>query len=103
MLEIVPTTGQVVIYWMTFEPETGKQQWMIAVGQLSGRRAVLEYLRPVDGSFVGTDPANLTTWGEGELVFEACTTASMAYRSVDGEEEGVINLRRLTPNVYCEE
>jgi CubicO group peptidase (beta-lactamase class C family) len=101
MLEIVPTTGQIVIYWMTFEPETGNQQWMIAVGRLSGRRALLEYLRPIDGSFVGTDPANLTTWGEGELIFQSCTRAAMSYRSADGSAEGIINLDRLTPNVYC--
>lgn len=101
MLEIVPTTGQVVIYWMTFEPGSGKQQWMIAVGLLSGRRAVLEFLRPVNGAFVGDSDAQLRHWGEATLEFQDCTNATLAFASADGANRGEIALRRLTPNTVC--
>jgi len=103
MLEVVPTTGQVVLYWMTFEPATGKQQWMIAVSLLSGRRTNLELLRPVDGAFIGNTEAELVHWGEAELEFLSCTTASLAYASADQAERGTISLQRLTPNSMCSE
>lgn len=103
MLEIVPSTQQVVIYWMNYEPESGKQQWMFASGILHGRRAVLEFLRPQDGSFVGTQPARLDPWGDAELVFTSCTTATVEFFSEVAGVEGLMNLRRLTPNVSCTE
>jgi len=34
MPEVVPTTGQVVIYWLTFAPGKGQQMWLFASGQL---------------------------------------------------------------------
>lgn len=103
MLEVVPATGQVVIYWMTFEPGSGDQQWMVAVGQMHGRRAVLEFLQPEGGNFVGSGKASLNHWGDVELIFHSCTQASMNfYSEVDGVE-GSIELLRLTPNTICTE
>jgi CubicO group peptidase (beta-lactamase class C family) len=101
MLEVVPATGQVVIYWMTFEPDTGRQQWMIAIGQLHGRRAVLEFLRPENGTFVGGAAASLQSWGDAELLFHSCTNATLTYFSGSAGVEGSFELSRLTPNTYC--
>lgn len=103
MLEVVPATGQVIIYWMTFEPQTGAQQWMIAVGQLRGRRAVLEFLRPQDGTFNGGQDARLDDWGDAELFFQDCTHATLDFHSAIGGVQGAIELQRLTPNHSCEE
>ena len=101
MLEVVPTTGQVVIYWMTFEPGSGRQQWLIAVGQLRGRRAVLEFLRPESGTFAGGSAATLQSWGDVELVFEDCTNATLTFYSEIAGVQGEFDLLRLTPNTYC--
>jgi CubicO group peptidase (beta-lactamase class C family) len=103
MLEVVPATGQVIIYWMTFEPQTGAQQWMIAVGQLHGRRAVLEFLRPQDGTFNGGQDARLDGWGDAELFFHDCTHATLDFRSEIAGVQGAIELQRLTPNSTCED
>ena len=103
MLEVVPSTGQVVIYWMTFEPATGKQQWMVAVGQLHGRRAVLEFLQPTGGSFTGEGEATLGAWGDVELIFLSCTRARMNFFSEIDGVQGEIELQRLTPVTTCTE
>jgi hypothetical protein len=103
MLEVVPTTGQVVIYWMTFEPGTGKQLWLFAAGQLHNRRAVLEFLRPIDGVFGGNQDADLQSWGEVDLRFNSCTQATLTFQSPVAGVEGEISLNRLTPNVYCQD
>lgn len=103
MLEIVPATGQVIIYWMTFEPGTGEQQWMIAVGQLHGRRAVLEFLRPRDGTFIGGQDARLDGWGDAELFFTDCSHATLDFYSEVAGVHGKIDLLRLTPNTTCQE
>jgi len=102
MLEIVPTTGQVVIYWMTFEPG-GQQQWMLAQGLLHGRRALLEFLRPVGGVFGGDQPAEMQYWGDAELQFHSCTTATIWFEAAPTGQSGQLNLRRLTPNAFCQE
>ncbi len=101
MLEVVPSTGQVVIYWMTFEPGSGDPQWMVAVGQLHGRRAVLEFLQPEGGDFVGSKEASLNEWGDAELIFNSCTEASLEFFSGIGGVEGAIELLRLTPVTTC--
>ena len=101
MLEVVPSTGQVVLFWMAYDPETGEQMWLIAPSVLHGRRAVLSFLRPVGGSFAGVDEATLEPWGEGELIFTSCTTAEMSYRSEIHDLEGGFDLVRITPNEYC--
>ena len=103
MLEVVPATGQVIIYWMTFEPQTGSQQWMIAVGQLRGRRAVLEFLRPQAGTFNGGQEARLDGWGDAELFFHDCTHATLDFHSEIAGVQGAIALQRLTPNHSCED
>ncbi len=91
MLEAIPSTGQIVIYWMAFEPETSKQQWLIAVGQLHGRRAVLEFIRPEGGTFVGNQPANMNHWGDAELIFQSCTHATLEFFSEVAGVEGLID------------
>lgn len=101
MLEVVPSTGQVVIYWMTFRPGTGEPQWMVAVGQLHGRRAILEFLQPEGGDFAGNNEASLNSWGDVELIFESCTRASMEFFSEFAGVEGLIELQRLTPVTTC--
>lgn len=101
MLEVVPKTGQVVIYWMTFAPESGAPQWMVAVGMLHGRRAVLEFLQPEGGDFAGSGEASLNSWGDVELIFHSCTTASMEFFSEVAGVEGIIELQRLTPVNSC--
>jgi CubicO group peptidase (beta-lactamase class C family) len=104
MLEVVPSTGQVVLYWMTFEPGTGKQQWMIAIGMLHGRRAVLELLRPLGGDFVnGAAASELQSWGDAELIFQSCTRATVEFFSDLTGVEGTVNLQRLTPSTTCED
>lgn len=103
MLEVVPTTGQVVIYWMTFEPGTGQQMWLFATGQMHNRRALLEFLRPLDGVFGGSQDADLQSWGEVDLEFSSCSKASMTFHSPVAGVEGAINLNRITPNVYCQD
>jgi len=103
MLEAVPSTGQIVIYWMAFEPGTGKQQWLIAVGQLHGRRAVLEFFRPEGGTFVGNQPANKNHWGDAELIFQSCTHATLEFFSEVAGVEGLIDLLRLTPVTTCKD
>jgi CubicO group peptidase (beta-lactamase class C family) len=111
MLEIVPATGQIVIYWMAFEPppigqpdaQPAPQQWMLAAGQLHDRRALLEFLRPINGVFGGNQPAEMQYWGEAELRFLSCTSAEMWFDSpVDGVE-GQLELIRLTPNTWCQD
>ena len=101
MLEVVPSTGQVVIYWMTYEPETQAQQWLVAVGQMHGRRAVLEFLRPQGGSFDGDVIARMDEWGDVELTFQSCTKAKLNFLSEIAGVEGVIDLVRLTPVTTC--
>ncbi len=101
MMEVVPGTGQVVIYWMTFEPASGDQQWMVAVGEMHGRRVILEFLRPTGGSFEGDGEAHLGGWGDVELIFHSCTRASMEFYSRLDGVEGTIDLQRLTPNTSC--
>ena len=101
VLEVLPSTGQVVLFWMTFDPDTGEQMWLIGNSRMQGRRTVLSFLRPVGGSFAGTDQATLEPWGEGELIFSSCTTAQLSYRSEVHDIEGEFPLARLTPNVYC--
>jgi CubicO group peptidase (beta-lactamase class C family) len=50
MLEVVPSTGQVILFWMTYDPATGEQMWLIGPSRLQGRRTLLSLLRPVGGS-----------------------------------------------------
>jgi CubicO group peptidase (beta-lactamase class C family) len=107
MLEVVPSTGQIVIYWMAFEPGAAgipaPQQWMLAAGHLHDRRALLEFLRPINGVFGGDQPAEMQYWGEAELRFLSCTAAEMWFDSpVDGVD-GLLELRRLTPNTWCQD
>ena len=101
MLEVVPSTGQVIIYWMAYDPETGSQQWLFAVGQLHGRRAVLEFFKPEGGSFAGDTTAELRNWGDVELVFQNCTKARLNFFSEIAGVEGIINLVRATPVTTC--
>lgn len=101
MLEVVPSTGQVVIYWMAYEPETQLQQWLIAVGEMHGRRAVLEFLRPQGGSFAGDAVGQLDDWGDVELTFQSCAHATLNFFSEVAGVEGVINLTRATPLTTC--
>jgi len=101
MLEVVPSTGQIVIYWMTFAPGSGEPQWMVAQGRLHGRRATLEFLQPEGGDFVGSKDASLNQWGDAELIFTSCTQASLEFFSTPDGVEGVIELRRLTPVTTC--
>jgi hypothetical protein len=101
MIEVVPSTGQVVIYWMAYEPATGLQQWLLAVGQMHGRRAVLEFLRPEGGTFAGNTLAVLNSWGDVELSFQSCTNATLNFFSEVAGVEGVINLVRITPITTC--
>jgi CubicO group peptidase (beta-lactamase class C family) len=103
MLEVIPTTGQMIIYWMTFEPGTGKQMWLIAAGQMHSRRALLEFLRPVNGVFGGDQQAELQSWGEVDLIFTSCTEATMSFKSPIAGVEGEVSLVRITPNVYCQD
>lgn len=101
MLEVVPSTGLVVIYWMTFDPQSDEQMWLAAVGELHGRRAVLQFLRPEGGSLEGGAPATLQAWGDVELLFTDCTHATLTFFSEVAGVSGVMNLERLTPNLSC--
>jgi len=101
MLEVVPSTGQVVLFWMTFDPETGQQMWLIGPSRMHGRRTVMEFLRPVGAAFAGPQQADLQAWGEGTLEFTSCTTARLSYRSEVQNVEGAFDLVRITPNEFC--
>lgn len=101
MLEVVPSTGQVILFWMTFDPQTGQQMWLIGPSRLRGRRALLSFLRPVGGAINDNTAATLQPWGEGELIFTSCTTAHLSYRSEVQAVEGEFDLARITPNEFC--
>lgn len=101
MLEVLPAAGYLVMYWMHFEPGTGAQQWLLGTGPMAGRRARLDFLRPLDGRFNGDQPADLQAWGSGTLEFESCTRATLRFNSPAKSIAGEMVLQRLTPNVYC--
>ncbi|MDX1460719.1 MAG: serine hydrolase [Xanthomonadales bacterium] len=101
MLEVVPSTGQVVLFWLTFDPVTGEQLWLIGPSRLHGRRTVMQLLRPVGPSFEGEGETVLEPWGDAEIIFTTCTTAQLSYRSEVHDLEGGFELFRITPNEYC--
>lgn len=101
MLEVVPQTGQVVAYWMTFDPVSGEQMWLFAVGELHGRRAILPFRKPQGGTFGEPSRTDIEPWGDAELVFSSCTEATFQYTSLDLEHHGELVLRRITPVTTC--
>lgn len=101
MLEVAPVSGQVVIYWMTYEPETNRQMWLLAAGKLLGRRAILQFLRPLDGDFGGEQTARLEEWGEVELIFTSCSSATLNFLSPVAGVSGNMELVRVAQNPNC--
>ncbi len=102
-LEILPDSGKIIATWFTYEVDGGSQQWMIAVGDIQGGRAVLEFLRPQDGQFDQPKQPNMNLWGTAEIVFTSCTTATLSYHSDQDGIAGEIELKRLSPNILCNE
>lgn len=101
MVEIVPQTGQLVAYWMTFEPGTREQMWLFAVGELRGRRAILQFRKPVGGTFGEPSQTHIEPWGDAELIFTSCTEATLRYTTEDRAASGTLGLKRITPVTTC--
>lgn len=112
LFDVVLSQMQVVVYWFTFDDETGGpegQRWMIAQGDFTEgeNTVVMEVLQVTGGVFDDPQDVTVTTVGSAELVFEDCTTATMTYDlDFDGDETnnvtGTIPIQRLSPDVMCE-
>lgn len=101
MFEVVPQTGQIVAYWMTFDPVFDQQMWLFAVGELHGRRAMLQFRRPLGGTFGEPSQTQFEPWGDAELVFTSCTEAAFSFTSQDQSQIGQLALQRITPSTTC--
>jgi hypothetical protein len=120
MLEVVPgDPGLLALLWTTFaegfsapgQADPSRQRWMFALGTfMEGDSIVeMEVLRSTRGGFDAYNRrAETELLGTARLRFHSCREATFFYDiHADGDPERPrqrhISLRRLTPNVLCED
>ncbi|MEM9533418.1 MAG: hypothetical protein AAGA23_21025 [Pseudomonadota bacterium] len=102
LFEFVPSTGQLVAYWFTFDFETGEQLWLIGVGPVDGARAVLPLQRAEGGRL--DDPRTVTKplWGELTVDFADCSNATVYFDAREPQRSGRVALERLYLSDLCQ-
>jgi hypothetical protein len=101
ILEILED-GQAVMYWFTYDGE-GRQDWYIAVGEVSGNRILFPDLLRVSGGQFGPDfdPGKVvrTPVGSADFIFASCDSGAMNWvidRDGGARRQGRMDLTRLS-------
>ncbi len=95
-------SGQVLVYWFTWVPDTTLQAWMMGVGDLAGDgHVIIDELHRPTGTRFGDDfdPEEITrpVWGQLELAFDDDDTGHAWWTSESEDwESGDRALERLT-------
>jgi len=94
--------NRAVMYWFTYD-EVGQQDWYVAVGEVTGNRAVFPELLRVSGGVFGPgfDPDSVvrTVVGSASFTWSSCETAIMRWTIDDKDvtrRRGHMSLTRLT-------
>jgi hypothetical protein len=103
LIEALPD-GRATVYWFTYPPGGGGQNWLIGTGQLANGSITLDadnpFLRPDGASFGDSfDPSEvvLNDWGTATFRFDGCGNGTMDYTSSEpGFDTGTLALSRLT-------
>ena len=95
-VEIASPTGAIV-YWMVYDTQ-GAPMPLYIEGRIVGRRIEGTAYAPRGMRFGSFDPRDVTlaSWGEVDLDFGSCTTATLSWNAIDPAfGEGYIPLQRL--------
>jgi hypothetical protein len=99
LLEILDD-GRAVVYWFTYAPADGVQEWLVAIGEVSGDRIEFGVVLAPRGARFGEafDPDDVVRapWGEMTLRFTSCDRAIATYDGPDGHGANFKSLQRLT-------
>lgn len=98
ILQVMSDT-EAVVFWFTYD-ETGKQFWMLGVGQISGSKITFDELQSTHGGKFGPDfdPEDVVyvDWGTLELNFSDCNNAVATYDGPQGFGSGSLDIQRIT-------
>lgn len=100
---------RVSMSWFTYPPgaETADQAWMVGVGEIQGNRVEFDEVLFTEGSGFGIDfdPASLVLvpWGEIQLEFHNCDSATLSYQGPPDWGQAERRLTRLIriPGLPC--
>lgn len=102
LFEYVPSTGQLVAYWFTYNKGGQSQQWFIAQGITEGNRATLQILEPLGGKINDPQPITAPVWGELSIEFSDCSNAHVWFNASDEGHSGNFPLSRLYLSDQCQ-
>lgn len=99
LLEILDD-GRAIVYWFTYAPAGGVQEWLVAVGRVEDDRVEFDDVLAPSGARFGEafDPAHVVRapWGEMTLRFTSCDRAVATYDGPDAHGANFKSLHRLT-------
>jgi len=99
LLEILDG-DRAVVYWFTYAPDDGVQEWLIGIGEVSGDRIEFSEVQSPSGARFGDafdpDDVRRTPWGEMTLRFTSCNRAIATYDGPDAHGANFKSLHRLT-------
>lgn len=107
LLDVIESSNQLFLAWFTFAASSTQKigspnhRWLTAQGAYRGDRASLEVTLTEGGQFSESGPVQQRAAGTIDLKVTGCTAATLTYTLPDGES-GVLDLVRLTPDVFCE-
>ncbi|MGV6851959.1 MAG: hypothetical protein ACWA5R_07255 [bacterium] len=91
---------QVIMYWFTYD-DTGKQAWMLGVGNINGNQITFDAVSRPQGGVFGEnyDPSAIVgeSWGQVTIQLSSCSSGTLTYSSTDARfSSGELNMERIT-------
>ena len=105
-ITIFPDRGQVSLAWFTYDTEPPAvdvmavlgdpgHRWLIALGEFSGNRAVMDVSYATGGLFDSTTPTTEVYDGTITLTFTGCNSGTVEYNIPSINQQGTVPIERI--------
>lgn len=91
--------SKAVVFWFTYDP-SGKQYWMLGVGEVIGSKITIDSLDFYKGGKFGPgfdpDDVERSRWGSLEFNFSSCTEGTATYQGPSNFGNGSLDIKKLS-------
>jgi len=101
IIETLPSSNTMVIFWFTFNEAGGEREWYIGLGDINGAVAELSISRVAGGQFGQISETMELASGTARIEFTDCTNAIFDFDLSLHNLAGSNLLHRLTPDAGC--
>jgi len=101
IVETIPSSNTLVIFWFTFNEAGGEREWYIGLGDINGAVAELSVSRIEGGRFGQNSETEELASGTARIEFSGCSNAIFDFDLSLHNLSGSNLLHRLTPDAGC--